>query len=139
MEIFYMREFNKLFNEVFDGIIPQHIDFHKSFHEKFNSAINIPISIYQEDDKYVVEFELAGYEAKDLKATIDDNILTVIANKQIEDKKYSINERTKGNFKRSIKFQNIDGTYNASYKNGILKIELKKVESSKSKEIKITF
>lgn len=86
-----------------------------------------------ENDKFIeLTAELAGVEEKDLDVSVDGDVLTVKGEKKEEVKEekkdYRLSERRFGSFERSFTLPeglNLDKV-EASFKNGILKIELPK-------------
>ncbi len=99
-----------------------------------------------EDEKAVhVKAEMPGLEEKDIEVTLKDRMLTIAGEKKEEkteeNKKsnYRYCERRFGSFSRTIELPegiNIEAV-NASYKNGILEIELPKSEAAQPKKINI--
>jgi HSP20 family protein len=87
------------------------------------------IDVYQEDNNYIVELELAGYKKEDIQLAYNNDLLTIKAEhneeKNDENKKYIYRSRSRQSFTRQVRFNNIDGTkIDASYDQGILKIVL---------------
>ena len=90
-----------------------------------------------------VKAEIPGVEPKDIDITISGKLLTIKGEKkqEKEEKEENIHrmERSYGFFNRTIELpcevdsENVD----ASYKKGVLKIELKKSKESESKRIEI--
>lgn len=102
-----------------------------------------PIEVYEEDDKYHVKAELPGLNKDDIDISIAKNVLTIKgerkAEKETKENDYYYCERYYGNFMRSI---SLPGAVNvndisASYKDGVLEIELPKAEEEKEKKISI--
>jgi HSP20 family protein len=100
-----------------------------------------------EDDKTVhVKAEMPGLEEKDLEVTLKDNMLTISGEKKEENteenknRNYRYCERKFGSFSRTIELP--DGIkadeVKASYKNGVLEIEVPKSEPAQPKKINIT-
>ena len=97
-----------------------------------------------ENDKVVeLTAELAGVEEKDLDVSVDGNILTVKGEKKEEVKEekkdYCLSERRFGSFERSFTLPeglNLDKV-EASFKNGVLKIDLPKNPEAKTHHKKI--
>ncbi|MBN2571527.1 MAG: Hsp20/alpha crystallin family protein [Ignavibacteriales bacterium] len=112
-----------------------------NFTENFSPRIDIS----ETDDKIVIESEISGLKKEDLKITLQDNIITIEGEKKKESedkgKTYIRNERIFGSFKRCFTLPTeVDNEkVDASFENGMLKIELTKKEPVpiKTKEIKI--
>ena len=88
---------------------------------------------------YIVEAELPGYSKKDIKVELSDGILTISAetNKESEETKDNFvrKERYMGKVSRCYSFDDVDeDSVKAKYNNGILSIELLKVDKSVPKK-----
>ena len=109
-------------------------------------ASHVPsVNIKEEDERFVLEMSAAGYNKDEVKLTVEDDVLTIVGEHQTENEnkgeKYITREFSKGSFKRSF---NLNGMVNAdkfkaSFDNGILAIEMPKVEAAvrKLREINI--
>ena len=94
--------------------------------------------IKEKKDKYLIDIELPGYEKENIKIDVEDGYLTVHAeinsnNEEKEDGKFVRKERYMGSCSRSFyvgtEVQSED--IKASFKNGMLKIEVPKKEDKK--------
>ena len=94
--------------------------------------------IKEKKDKYLIDIELPGYQKENIKMEVEDGYLTVHAeinsdNEEKEKGKFVRRERYSGSCSRSfyvgteVKSEEIK----ASFKNGILKIEVPKKEEKK--------
>ena len=93
--------------------------------------------IKEKGDKYLIDIDLPGYDKKDIKIEIEDGYLTVHAdiNTENDEKegKFVRKERYTGSCSRSfyvgtdVKNEDIK----ASFKNGILKLEIPKNDEKK--------
>ena len=100
------------------------------------------VDVAEENDKILVRVEVPGMEQKDLRIHYEDGLLTVSGERQFErkdDRNYHRIERSYGSFTRSFSLpRSIDGAaIAASYRNGILEIEIPKKEESKPRQIQI--
>jgi len=101
------------------------------------------LDLAETENDLVVKCEVPGLEPKDIDISLSDGMLTVKGEKkqEREEKKadYHLVERSYGTFIRSIQLPKEvqSDKISASYKNGILKINLPKSEEAKKKEIKI--
>ncbi|PNR93988.1 heat shock protein Hsp20 [Petrotoga sp. 9PWA.NaAc.5.4] len=103
------------------------------------------MDVYETEDDFVVECELPGLDKRDIKVKLDNDVLTISAEKRSSDevKKGNIyrQERYFGKIERSIRLpEYIDkDDIQAKYENGVLKVIIPKKESAKgeSKEISI--
>jgi len=101
------------------------------------------IDLYEQNDKLVAEIEMPGIDPKTIDVAIEDNLLKVEAKK--EEKK---EEKKKGYYKKEIRSGYLKRMIalpvevkgekaKASYKNGVLRVEMPKIEAKIAKEKKI--
>ncbi len=101
------------------------------------------IDIKEKKDSYEVTAEFPGMNKEDIEISLEDNILVFKGEKKFEEKKEEDNylhiERSYGNFYRSFKLPEAIDTekVDASFKNGVLHLVLKKKPESKGKKIEI--
>ena len=94
--------------------------------------------IYEKDNKYYIEMEVPGFNKEDIDISLKEGYLTVKAEKKMsneekdEEKKYLRKERNYIRTERSFNLGNIDEeNIDASFENGVLKIEITKAEENK--------
>ncbi|MDO9566271.1 MAG: Hsp20/alpha crystallin family protein [Candidatus Desulfaltia sp.] len=101
------------------------------------------VDIYDTDDAIVLKVELPGVDKEKVSVDVKDNVLTLkgerSVDKEIKEKNYYRRERSFGSFHRSF---TLPTTVNpedikATYKDGILTIEVPKPEEKKPKQITI--
>jgi len=129
------REINRMFNSFFrsdseDDMLAA-------------AAWNPAVDISEHDDAYVVKVELPGVVKDDVKVVIQENQLTISGEKKQEKESRGANyhrvERSYGAFQRSfalpsmLKGEKIDATF----KDGVLNINIPKAEEAKRKEIEV--
>ena len=100
------------------------------------------VDVAEEPEKLLVRVEVPGMEEKDLKINFEDGLLTVSGERHFErteTRNYHRIERAYGSFTRTFSLpRSIDSAkIAASYRNGILEIEIPKLEESKPKQIQI--
>jgi HSP20 family protein len=101
------------------------------------------MDISETDKDVVASIELPGLNKDDIKVNVQNDVLSVSGEKKQEKTEASENvhrvERTYGSFRRTVRLPvEVDsGKVKASYKDGLLKVTLPKVESKKPKEIPI--
>ncbi|MBI4832053.1 MAG: Hsp20/alpha crystallin family protein [Candidatus Lindowbacteria bacterium] len=101
------------------------------------------IDVYEDANKVVVKAELPGMTDKDIDVNIMNGTLTIKGEKKKEEEKkeqsYYRLERSYGAFSRSVTLPTVvdAGKVTASFKNGVLEIELPKKEEAKPKQIKV--
>ena len=109
----------------------------------FSGTFSPKVDIREDEKAYIVEAELPGIDEKDIDVQLNNSVLTIKGEVKEEhenkDKKNYRMERRYGSFTRSfglpeeVKADEIK----ASYKKGILKIELPKDEAKAPKKLKI--
>lgn len=112
-----------------------------------DSFFNRPLAAFKTDIKeadkgYVLEAELPGYAKDEIAVEFNDGELTIAVNKSEtkEDKKgnYLRKERRIGRMSRTFVFDNVNGDgIKAEFKDGVLKLELPKLDTVESKVKKI--
>src|ERR1051325_7826965 len=100
------------------------------------------VDVAEEVDKILVKVEVPGMDEKDLKVNFEDGTLTVTGERQFErkdDRNYHRIERTYGTFTRTFSLpRTVDANaIAANYRDGILEIEIPKLEEAKPKQIQI--
>jgi HSP20 family protein len=114
------------------------------FHRLGVFDFGVPVDINETKDKYVVTAEIPGMGAKDFNVTLSDNVLTVKGEKKSEYQKDDdgcyCSERSYGTFSRTVRLpddiKHDASKIKASYKDGVLKIEIPKC-GSKTKQLQI--
>lgn len=101
-----------------------------------------PVDVAEEKDKIIVRVEAPGMNENDLKVSFEDGLLTVSGERQFErkdDRNYHRIERTYGSFTRTFSLpRTVDAnSIGANYRDGILEIEIPKLEEAKPKQIQI--
>ncbi len=101
------------------------------------------LDISETDGTFVVKAELPGMDPKEIDVSLSKNVLTLRGEKKQEkeekDKSFHRIERSYGTFSRSVQLssdvdpENVDATY----KDGVLQLKLKKTERSAAKKIEI--
>ena len=112
--------------------------FGKNWFEKEFGQTFPAVNINETSKEFNLEFAAPGFKKEDFKVHIDDNVLTICADKKEEkneeSKKYTRKEYTYNSFTRSftlpetVKADSIDAKYN----DGILKLSVPKKEETKT-------
>lgn len=111
-----------------------------SFDVSKENSFSPQIDISEDDEKIIVDAEIPGVKKEDLNITIQDNILTLKGEKKKVDeekkKNYFRTERSYGSFQRcfTIPQQISSDDVEAKFEDGMLRIEMKKVEPKKPEE-----
>jgi len=131
--------FDKLFESFFN-------DFDEDFFSplgNLNSRFNcFQVDVIDNEDTFIIEADLPGMKKENVQIEYDNNYLTIIAKREekVETEKekdnYIRKERRAGEFRRSFYIENIDmEEVDASFDNGVLKINLKKVKPTGQKKV----
>ena len=103
------------------------------------------VDVQETEKTYVLEAELPGFDEKDIEVNVDNSTLTIQSNRESSEKTgtdqgYLIRERRFSSFSRSFKLpENADpGLISASYKNGILTLEISKKAEAQKRVIQIS-
>ena len=112
--------------------------FRDPFFTDYESKV-MKTDIKEKKDKYLIDIELPGYEKDNIKIDVEDGYLTVHAeidaNKEEKDEgKFVRKERYMGSCSRSFYVGNEvqSEDIKASFKNGMLKLEIPKKEEQKA-------
>jgi len=101
------------------------------------------VDVYETDKAYVLKAELPEVEEKDVHVNVEGNILTLTGERRYEDEvkkeHYHRTERFYGKFCRSFALPDtVDREkIKATFRKGIMRLEMPKREEVKPKEIKI--
>ena len=93
--------------------------------------------IKEKDDKYLIDIDLPGYDKENIKIDVEDGYLTIHANVNTENEekegKFVRKERYMGSCSRSfyVGTEVESEDIKASFKNGILQIEVPKKDDKK--------
>jgi HSP20 family protein len=99
--------------------------------------------IVETEDEYTIQVDLPGVKKDDVKLEIKENVLTLSAEKklenEVEDENVRRKERVFGSFSRSFRFRRrIDhDKVAARYEDGVLEITVPKAEESKPRSIEV--
>ena len=101
------------------------------------------VDIYENKDNIVLEAELPGMNREDFELTVENNVLTLRGERRFEKRDEGDNyhrvERAYGQFTRSFTLPQTVSAENAAaeYKNGVLRVALRKREEVKARRIEI--
>lgn len=102
-----------------------------------------PVDIYETADGIVLKVELPGVNKDDVSVEVKDNVLTLkgerLLDPQIEDEHYYRKERSFGKFNRSFSLQEPikPDLIKASFKDGVLTVEIPRPEEQKPKQVTV--
>lgn len=133
----FRKEYDDLFSRFFD-------DAPFAFPKRFSEESWYPTMDMSEGEKdIIIKAEIHGVEQKDIEVSLDGRILTIKGEKKLEkeesDERYHRVESHFGSYKRTIELPaDVDESkVEARYKNGVLKINLKKAKAAATRKIKI--
>ena len=94
-------------------------------------AIRNPLhDIIETDKEYVVELALAGVKKEDIKLNLEDNVLSISAERKESENKYNRKQTFYGKYEKSFTLpESVDKeNIQASFEDGILKLGIPKIE-----------
>jgi HSP20 family protein len=135
-----MANFHRPLSRVFDDFfLPSTTTEDGSMARGWNPVVDI----YDKEDSIVLKAELPGVSKKDIDVDIKDRVLTLkgerSADNELKEDNYYRRERTYGRFERSFTLPaNVDpDKIKANYNDGVLKIEVPKLEDQKPKQVTV--
>jgi HSP20 family protein len=126
-------EVNRLFDDFLVRSPARHVD------GRWIPAVDIS----EDENSLYVDVEIPGMKKEDIKVSLEHNILSLKGEKkqekEVQEENYHRWERRYGSFARSFELPIAvqSDKIKASYKSGVLRIELPKAEEVKPKEIPI--
>jgi HSP20 family protein len=102
------------------------------------------VDVYEDEKKVVLKIEIPGIDEKDLDVHVENNTLTVKGERKFEKEEKEANfhriERSYGSFYRAFSLPTTVDAENvkASYKAGVLQLELQKKAEAQPRQIKIS-
>ena len=103
----------------------------------------MPLDAYEKDGEYVLRFDLPGIEPDKIDVTVEDRVLTVKAERSIEDTvgaNWILRERPTGIHSRQVRLgDSLDvGNVGADYTEGVLTVTLPIREEALPQKIEVT-
>lgn len=108
-----------------------------------SAPITLAVDIFDREEKIIIEAEVPGVEKEDIRVDVKGKHLTLggerIENEETQNGQCYRKERKVGKFERtfSLPFEVSEEQVAASYKNGLLTLEISKPEEQQVKKIKI--
>jgi HSP20 family protein len=144
---FNRKPFEGSFNNLVDDLFSEFPVLYRNEQNRTGSA---PVNIKETDKSYSIEIVAPGFEKADFKVSLDQQLLTISAEKRNEAKEDSDSYRNEKQIRREYSYRSFkrsftldektDGTnIDAKYVNGVLTLNLPKKEEVKPtvKEINI--
>ena len=116
-------QIDRVLNEIFNTTINHAVD------EKKNKYSQPSANVKEFKDRFEIYLAVPGMEKDDIKVKVEKNILTMSAEKEVEqDSTYKLTEFKYGTFSRTFKLpETVDvSTIDATLKNGVLTIHIGK-------------
>lgn len=125
----------------FPGMVDEFFgrDFLSNFFDTQTGISTPSVNIIEGKEDFKIEVAAPGLEKKDFKIDLSNNVLTISSEKEVKneetDDKYMRREFRYSSFQRSFALPNtVDAEkINASYKDGVLNIQIPKKEEAKEK------
>ena len=134
----FLTPFDKMFDTLFETSFPEVV---RTVGVKpFEGTAYPKVNVYEYDNKVGIVAEIPGLDKKDLEIEVTDDVLTISGKKHsiVEDENAKVLRRElKGSsFKRSFTLgESLNGdNIKASFKNGVLNIDVPKVEPEQLKK-----
>jgi HSP20 family protein len=102
------------------------------------------LDVFDDKDNLVVKVELPGLKKEEINLSLHEGVLTISGERKHEVEKQEgqsfRSERYFGKFQRSVTLPTAvdSGKVNATYKDGVLTVELPKAEEAKPKQIAVS-
>jgi len=103
--------------------------------QKFNAAVDIE----EDDDHWMMSFDLPGIPKEDVNIEVKDNVLKVWGERKNEVKEDAYIERSYGRFERSFSLpKNAQADkVDAHFEHGVLRVAVPKAEIKEAKKVEI--
>lgn len=142
MSLIKFNNRNRLFpswnNDSLKSFLSSDDFFNNDFFEE--DSLMPAMNVKEHEKEFEIEFAAPGFSKKDFEVTINDNMLNVCGEKKKETEEkqedYTRKEFSYNSFRRSLqlpKTVNADQDVKATYKDGILKLNLQKKAEAKAK------
>ncbi|WP_178988334.1 Hsp20/alpha crystallin family protein [Winogradskyella schleiferi] len=146
MSLIKFNNRNRLFpswnNDSLKSFLSSDDFFNNDFFEE--DSLMPAMNVQEHEKEFEIEFAAPGFSKKDFEVTINDNMLNVCGEKKKETEEkqedYTRKEFSYNSFRRSLqlpKTVNADQDVKATYKDGILKLNLQKKAEAKAKPKKV--
>jgi|TARA_R110000824_G_scaffold395958_1_gene597079 HSP20 family protein len=134
----FLTPFDRVFDQLFETNFPEFV---RSVGVKpYQGSAYPKVNVYEYDEKVGIIAEIPGLEKKDLTVEVEDGTLTISGVKhhikEDEGAKVIRRELKASSFKRNFEIgENLDGeNIKAVFKNGVLNIDIPKIEPEKPKK-----
>ena len=127
-------------NRLFEDAFPRP---HGGEEDLTASAWHPPVDIFETPQGVAIQVDLPGVNKDDVSVEVKENVLTIHGERKpdqiVADDHYYRRERTFGTFQRSFATHAIilPGDIKATFKNGVLKVEIPKPQKVKPKQVSV--
>ena len=108
-----------------------------------DADLGLAVDVSENDESYIVKASVPGVNPDEVEITFEEDVLTIkgefTKDGEVEEENYHIRERQYGSFGRRLRFPvnvNVEAI-EATYENGILKLNVPKAEEVKPKRIAV--
>jgi len=132
--------FRRRMDTVFDDFFG---DFFKGAPSEMAAGWNPKVDVFEEEDQIVMKAELPGVDKDNIAIDVNGRVLTVKGERSLDNEvkegRYTMRECSYGRFQRSFTLpaETDAEKIKAEYKDGVLKLNIPKPESSKPRQITI--
>ena len=116
---------------------------HKDACTRVRSEQHLKVDIYEKNDSVYIDAELPGVEKENISVDVKGKLLTLagerVTDEEVKEEQSYRRERQYGKFTRSfsLPFEVTDDKVKATFKNGLLKLEIEKPTEQVTKKIDI--
>ena len=105
----------------------------------FDAGLTPKLDMYEENNELVIKADLLGIRKKDLDISLEGDVLTIKAEKEVKDTTHYTRERHFGQYTRYMTLpMHVDAEKaSATLKKGLLEIRLPKAEEAESQQIEV--
>ena len=134
----FLTPFDKMFDQMIEAQFPNVVQ--QVGVKPYQGSAYPKVNVYEYDDKVGVVAEIPGLDKKDLQIDVEDGVLTIAGDKHglFDDQGAKVirRELKHSSFKRQFELgELLDGEkIKASFKDGLLSIEIPKIEPVKPKK-----
>jgi len=102
------------------------------------------VDIHENEDGFVIQADLPGVDKQDVAVAVKDNVLTISGERKADgpadENNYFRRERICGTFQRSFSLRTMitPDRIKASFKNGVLKVEIPKPQEEKARRVTVS-
>lgn len=137
-----MRGFNLVLNPARD-LFDWSRDMDRFLNDRYETAFSPAVDIVESEDQFTLTLDVPGLKKDEIKIEVHDRVLSITGERKAEKvdktKHFHMTERSMGQFERRFTLpENVDASkVEATHADGILRIEVPKVEAAKPRLVEI--